>query len=194
MGLEAEALGAVVDALNRGSIPYQIGGSYASSAWGKARFTHDLDIAVMMTAADVAAFVSALGPDFVASTQELISAIESREPYRMGQLIHVPSMLKFDLFIVTEGDYTRSAFDRSHTVQDVFGPVQVASAETIIIEKLRWFELGGRVSDRQWNDIVQVLEVQAGRLDLDYLDRWAKHFGVSELLELAIEQADPYGA
>lgn len=71
--------------------------------------------------------------------------------------------------------------------------IPVSSPEDVILHKLRWYQLGNRVSDRQWNDIVQVLEVQAGRLDLDYLDRWAKHFGVKELLELAIEQADPFG-
>ncbi len=132
--------------------------------------------------------MKALGPDFISSEQELTNAIESQDVYRMAQLLHPETMLKFDLFIVPETDYTRGAFERSRTVDDGFGPINVADPETTVLEKLRWYELGNRVSDRQWNDIVQVLEVQKGHLDLSYLNRWAAHFGVADLLELALQQ------
>ncbi len=52
-----------------------------------------------------------------------------------------------------------------------------------MITKLRWFLLDNRVSDRQWNDIVQVLEVQEGLLDESYLDRRCEYFDVKSLFE-----------
>lgn len=57
--------------------------------------------------------------------------------------------------------------------------------EDIVLVKLRWFELGNRISDKQWNDIVQVLEVQHGNLDEAYLIKWARHFNVLDLLREA---------
>ena len=49
--------------------------------------------------------------------------------------------------------------------------------------------MGGRVSTRQWNDILGVLKVQANVLDWDYLDRWSVALGVDELLEQALIDA-----
>jgi hypothetical protein len=51
-------------------------------------------------------------------------------------------------------------------------------------------ELGHRVSDRQWGDVVGVLNVQGDTLDRDYLDFWAHSLGVSELLRLARQPDD----
>lgn len=57
---------------------------------------------------------------------------------------------------------------------------------SILIAKLRWYDMGNRVSDRQWNDIVGVLEVRGDELDLDYVRNWARCFGVEELLNEAL--------
>ena len=55
----------------------------------------------------------------------------------------------------------------------------VASAEDTILAKLVWFRKGGEVSD---HDILGVIRVQAGRLDLEYLHEWAGELGVIDLL------------
>ncbi|RYG23528.1 hypothetical protein EON82_13710 [bacterium] len=73
--------------------------------------------------------------------------------------------------------------------------VRCSTPEDIVLRKLMWFELGNRVSDRQWNDIVRVLEVQSPTVDLGYLRHWATELGVAELLEEALAQRideDPY--
>ncbi|MCK6513394.1 hypothetical protein L6R29_25990, partial [Myxococcota bacterium] len=44
----------------------------------------------------------------------------------------------------------------------------LASPEDTILHKLRWFQMGGGVSERQWHDILGVLQVQASHLDLAY--------------------------
>ena len=63
--------------------------------------------------------------------------------------------------------------------------VSFYASESIVIAKLRWYLLENRVSDRQWNDLVQVLEVQRSTLDNEYLDRWAGFFWVPDLLNEA---------
>lgn len=65
---------------------------------------------------------------------------------------------------------------------------QVASAEDIILAKLVWYRSGGEVSERQWRDVIGILNVQAGKLDFDYLDEWARKLTVIDLLERALRE------
>ena len=58
----------------------------------------------------------------------------------------------------------------------------------MIVNKLEWYEMGGQVSDRQWNDLLGILRRQGAKLDLVYLDRWAAALGVSNLLERALQE------
>jgi hypothetical protein len=60
-----------------------------------------------------------------------------------------------------------------------------AAPEDIILAKLEWFRLGEEISERQWSDVLGVLKVQAGRLDRDYLAKWAAELGIGDLMEKA---------
>lgn len=66
----------------------------------------------------------------------------------------------------------------------------VATAEDTLLAKLEWYRMGGEVSERQWRDVLGILKVQAGRLDLAYLRRWAIELKVEDLLERAVNDAD----
>ncbi len=48
-------------------------------------------------------------------------------------------------------------------------------------------------TERQWRDVVGVLEVQADALDLPYLDRWADELHLTDLLESARREAEGRG-
>jgi hypothetical protein len=67
--------------------------------------------------------------------------------------------------------------------------VPILGPEDVIVQKLRWHALGGRVSDRQWRDIVAVLRLGAGRLDEAYLDEVATSERVTEDLRRARHDA-----
>lgn len=60
--------------------------------------------------------------------------------------------------------------------------------EDILLEKLRWYRLGGEVSDRQWCDVLGIVAVQGSRLDEAYLRRDAASLDVTNLLERALRQ------
>jgi hypothetical protein len=64
----------------------------------------------------------------------------------------------------------------------------VASAEDVVLAKLEWYRRGGEVSDRQWQDVLGVLEVQGDRLDMEYMRRMASELDVADLLARALEQ------
>jgi hypothetical protein len=51
------------------------------------------------------------------------------------------------------------------------------------------YRKGGEISDRQWQDVLGVLRVQAGTLDGAYLAHMAEEVGVSDLLDEAVDEA-----
>lgn len=59
-------------------------------------------------------------------------------------------------------------------------PAFVASAEDMIITKLRWAAGANRSKDR--DDIRNILAVQGTELDSAYLDRWSAAHGTAALL------------
>jgi hypothetical protein len=63
------------------------------------------------------------------------------------------------------------------------------SPEDIILLKLEGLPPGGAAPEQQWRDVLGVFEVQASRLDQTYLDRWAAHLGVADLLNRARQES-----
>ena len=70
----------------------------------------------------------------------------------------------------------------------IAGEAMVAKAEDTLLSKLEWYRLGGEVSERQWRDVLGILKIQTGNLDMDYLRKWAKELKVSDLLKRAITE------
>ncbi len=172
--------------LDQLGIPYVVGGSFASGSWGNPRQTNDLDIAIKIQPSQVEPLIEGLKDRYMVSRNEIIDALTSSETYRSFQLLHFEQTFKIDVFIPLPSEFVEEEFARSRRIEFLPGVSANCSApECIVIQKLRWFELGNRVSDRQWNDIVQVLEVQKGLLDEGFLDKWTKHFGLFDLLQSA---------
>jgi hypothetical protein len=102
-------------------------------------------------------------------------------------VIHFESSLKIDLFVASQhplGSYQLA--HRRLEPTDLLGgdpiAVSVISAEDILLAKLLWYQEGGSVSERQWNDLLNLVRVQGDRLDRQYLDVQATRLGVSYLL------------
>jgi len=170
-------------------IPFMVGGSFPSSAWGQPRQTNDLDIALLMTAQDAARLHEVTRGSFMGSEAGMLEALESKEPFASFQLLHFEETFKIDFFVLAPDEYVVGALARARPYEIAPGkPFPFTSPEDIVLTKLRWFELGNRISDKQWNDIVQILEIQRGHLDYSYLDKWSQWFGVVDLLHDALSQ------
>ena len=66
----------------------------------------------------------------------------------------------------------------------------VASPEDVAVSKLRWFRRGGEVPEKQWDDVLGVLRVQRGMLDVGYMERPAGEDGVRDQLDRASIEAE----
>ncbi len=108
-------------------------------------------------------------------------------------LIHLDTMIKIDVFALTSEPFARTAFQRAKPIEvyldDDFEVLSMSSAEDIILQKLMWYELGNRVSERQWLDVLGVLKVQGNELDLEYLATWSQKLDIQELLNKALQES-----
>lgn len=173
----------VVQVLEDLNVPYAIGGSLASSWHGVSRATFDSDIVAALQPQHVRPFIDRLRDAFYVDEGAIREAIERRRSFN---LIHLPTMFKVDVFIPKERRFDRMqmANRRTHVVADEPArTVYFASAEDTILAKLEWYRLGGEISDRQWQDVSDIVKAQGERLDWPYLREQAVGLHVADLLE-----------
>jgi hypothetical protein len=181
----------VVRTLESLGVASTIGGSIASSFAGEPRSTIDIDIVAAIEGRHVPALLQALSPDFYVDPGALHRAVSTRGSVN---LIHQATMLKVDLFVAGGTPLDRQQLARRRSVEVRPGEVlHVHPPEDILLQKLRWFRLGGEVSDRQWRDVLGIVRVQAGRLDIDYLRAHAPSIDVADLLERALAGGTAHG-
>ena len=176
----------VLDALD---IPYALGGSFASGAYGVMRSTLDADLVAELQMDNAVSLADALGVDFYADVEMIREAIRRRSSFN---LIHLSTMFKVDLFVAKARPFDRAQLDRRQEHQLGGLPenrVYVSSAEDIVLAKLEWYRMGGEVSERQWRDVLGVVRVQGERLDRDYMREMAVTLDVVDLLKRALAEA-----
>jgi hypothetical protein len=185
------AIRPVIDTLGHLSVPYSIAGSVASSAHGIARSTLDVDLVADLRLAHVVPLVETLRESYYIDEDAVRDAVVRRS---MFNVIHLETMLKVDVYILTARPYDRESFARRRATPLEEAPgarlFDMDTPEDTILHKLEWYRAGGEVSERQWGDVVGVLRVQRGALDVEYLRSWAQQLGVSDLLERALHDAE----
>lgn len=183
------ALAPVLQALGDLGVRHFVGGSIASSAHGVARASVDADVVAELGPAHVAPFVAALRRRYYVPEERIHDAVARRASFNV---IHLDTMLKVDVFVSRDRPFDRRAFERSRPAS-IEGPggatLPVSSAEDIVLAKLEWYRRGGEVSERQWADVMGVLQATGSDLDLPYLHRGAIELGVADLLGRALDAA-----
>ncbi len=183
------ALEKAVNCFEALSIPYYIGGSVASSAWGMTRATIDVDMVADIKMAHVEHIMKTLEKEYYISTEMIRNAIEQKSSFN---LIHLDTMIKIDVFLLKNQPYEVEALSRrSYDTFDEQSSYKfyLSSPEDIILSKLQWYEQGGRISENQWKDVLGVMKVQAGKLDLQYLTTWASKLDLSDLLNRCLNES-----
>lgn len=179
----SETLSLITAAFDRLKINYAVGGSLASSARGVWRSTLDVDLVAAIQPPQVEALVRELGPAWYADPETIRGSIEAGRSFNV---IYLPQVMKVDIFPATE-EFHLKELERATLVPLGLAQVScsVATAEDILLAKLRWYRDGGQVSDRQWNDIVGLISNNLA-LDSEYLKSWAVRLQVEDLLRRAI--------
>ena len=184
MSSPREAAVTLFQILDRLNIVYALGGSFASSVHGLARATQDIDVGIDLSLRQIDALYKELAPCFYVDDDAIRTAFTRGRSFNA---IHLESGLKIDLFVASR--HPLGADQLAHRLRKattLLGaePVEVTviSAEDILLAKLLWYQEGGNVSERQWNDLLNIVRVQGKRLDRDYLLAQATRLGVSDLL------------
>ena len=173
------------------AIPYMITGSLAVVFYGRPRYTHDLDIVLAVSRASIERlrgalkalskhfhlFVDLSSLDTVLASQQMISLLD-----------HTSGM-KVDLWILGQDPFAKEVFGRRLTKQVLKASIHFISPEDLILTKLVWSKQSE--SSRHLEDIYTVYEGQKGKLDEQYITKWAKKLSVESLLRKAKAMADP---
>ena len=170
-------------------INYAIGGSIASSVYGKVRFTQDADITVAPFGDKAERLYTALKENFYISKDAMCQAISNRGSFNV---IHLASAFKIDIFVQKDDDFHQQLFHRRKKVkldESINHLFDIVSAEDIVLLKLQWYQSAGCVSQRQWSDVLGVLSVQGRSLDMRYLRSCSEKLGLAEILQKAIGEA-----
>ena len=183
------ALRPVVAVFTRLGIVYHVGGSVASSTYGHARSTLDVDLVADVRIEHAVPIADALRGTFYADADLIREAVRYRSSFN---LLYLVDYFKVDVFLPKDTPYERAAFARridgelrAGTERETFA---FATPEDVVLHKLAWYRDSGG-SDRQWSDLVGMLRVQAGRLDREYVERWATELGLSAELRRALDAA-----
>jgi hypothetical protein len=181
--LEQEFLKDVVARLEGAGVTYAITGSIASNLWGIPRTTHDVDVVVVLSPADVGRMLAAFPDPYYVSEPAVRDAVARNG---MFNVIDPATSLKADLWVTKGEPFNESMLSRRCRLEIVPGQeAYVGSPEDVLLHKLVWHTI--TPSERQLADAAGIAAVQAGKLDLAYLKEWAARQGTTDLLEAVLQ-------
>jgi len=173
-------LAQIARVLEKTGIPYLVTGGMAVVAWGRPRYTADIDTVIEFRDENIEVLAKALmrlGKFGYVSKDAMKEALRMRSEFNF---IDGNTGMKVDFWISKNDEFARSQFAR-RVAQEIYGTkVYFASPEDLILSKLQWYKLSS--SDRHLGDIESVFAVSGDKLNREYLAEWAGKLGVFELL------------
>ena len=173
-------LGRVVGMLESLSIPYMITGSIAASYHGRPRATHDADVVIDPSAAQLDALLEELDTaGFYVDADGARDALRRRQQFNVIEMVRAT---KVDLIVRKARPFSVEEFARRQRVDLSFArAVSTVTAEDSVLSKLEWARQSGD-SERQLRDAAGVVELNP-TLDREYVHRWAAQLGIADLWE-----------
>jgi hypothetical protein len=169
----------VVDKIGSLGIPYFITGSIASSYYGIPRYTHDIDVVVTISKEDAGEIISVFSGEGYISQEGIRDALSGTG---MFNFIHSETGLKVDFWIDRGEPFTKSCFGRARKVELSEGFwVMMASPEDVFLHKVYWDRL--MPSERQLRDAQGILSVLGEKLDVLYIENWAKELEIKDRVQ-----------
>jgi len=175
MASQREFLQSVVEKLQKAGIDYVICGSIAASFYGVERSTQDADIIINPTEEQLTNFFKLLGDAYYVNSDDAAEALNQRT---MFNIIDVENIWKADLIIRKKTDFYAEEFRRKRKEEMLGKDFYILSPEDVILSKLLWAKQSR--SELQYRDVMTILTIQAGHLDMKYLNKWAKVLNVEE--------------
>jgi len=182
---QADVVRFTLDVLDELGIEYAIVGSFASIAYGEPRFTRDIDILVVLTAARVGEVCRRFpAPDWYVSEPAARQAVRTGHQFNV---IHTLSGNKIDFIVARNDEWGRLQMARREQTAVLAGRLGfVAHPEDVILGKLVYYQQGG--SDKHLRDIAGILTISGIRVDRSRVRVWAEKLGVADLWEEAVRR------
>lgn len=155
-----------------------ITGAWSAIFYGRPRASHDIDFVVELNRKDLkeALHIFKQLPDvFMVQPESIEEAINIKG---MFNVIHLPSVLKLDFWILTDEEFDKERFKRRKKVKILDQFMEMTSAEDTILQKLRWFRMGE--IEKHLIDAAFVYQIQNKKLDKKYLNFWVKKLGLEK--------------
>jgi hypothetical protein len=180
-----EAVGALLDALNKLGIEYMVVGSFSSNRYGVPRATKDADFVLKVIAVQKEELYAALSPSFRVDPQASFEMVTGT----WRQIIEIPEIpFMIELFELSPDLHDQSRFARRTKLTLLARDAWLPTPEDVIIQKLRWSH--GAKRSKDFDDVVAVMAVQGeAGLDWSYIEHWCKEHGTMDLLAEAKAEA-----
>lgn len=173
---QAELLKVITSLLNKYKIPYMITGAWSVIYYGRPRASHDIDFVVDLKPEVIEIFIKALqtlSSDFSYDVNDIKESVAKKNIF---QILHLPSYLKFDCWLLQNNPFDISRFSRRIRVKLLGQYMYIASMEDTILQKLRWYKEAH--IEKHIVDAAFVYQVQKKNLDKKYLKLWVKRLVV----------------
>ncbi len=172
-----DAAVAVIDALDRAKIAFMIVGSLAANFHGIPRATRDADFLIRIGSASMSALAMALPDGLRLEPQAAFEAVTGTTRY-LVTLRQSPFVC--ELFLCGDDPHDTARFERRERVRVLNREAFMATAEDMIVTKLRWATLAKRAKDR--DDVRNIIAVRGAELDWYYIEHWCATHGTIALL------------
>lgn len=177
---QLELLEKIVKFLTANNIQYMLTGSIVSSLQGIPRSTHDIDIIISITKVDIPKIIKSFPQeDYYVNENSISEAISNKSQFN---ILDINEGDKIDFWILTDSEFDKIRFERKQIVVLFNFEAYVSTAEDTILQKLYWAKLSGG-SKKQFNDALNVFEIQYGELDIKYMADWSKKLGIESLFD-----------
>lgn len=161
-------------------IPIMFMGGLAVSVWAEPRATYDIDGVINLDITDLENFLEELSKEgFSYDKNNSIKFIQNM-PFITLIYPLEEHEIYVDLFLA-KSKYAKEALSRKQEVVLSDVTIPVISPEDLILYKI----LAGR--SRDIDDVRQILILQEGKLDMEYMKKWATKLGVITFLNDEID-------
>lgn len=176
---QVQLLKAVSAFLKVHNISYMITGAWSAIFYGRPRASHDIDFVVEIPLKNLEMIIkvfNGLPEEFLVQIEGIKEAVKHKS---MFNILHLPTMLKLDFWILTDEEFDKLRFKRRKKVKILDQFMEMASAEDAIIQKLRWYKEGQ--IEKHLVDAAFVYQIQKKNLDKKYLEFWVKKLELERL-------------
>jgi hypothetical protein len=169
------------EALEAVGIPYMVTGSFVSAVHGVPRATHDIDVVIAPTSAQLSALVRQFAESaYYVEVEDALQALRYESQFNV---IDERGVWKIDFIIRKDRPFSTVEFGRRRLTTILGVSVYAATAEDILIAKLEWAKMGE--SERQLRDASGIIAIQGADLDRAYVERWVAELSLEKEWERA---------